>query len=101
MKSTFTSTKTTKKKKNKKKKRRKKKKLYKLRPATRLITCANHGNDVHEIHTVYNILQDPQMVLLSEKGAHGVSVWREKVDGIATEAPLALIGVTRCAMKPN
>ena len=34
---------------------------------------------VHEIQTVYNILQDPQMVLLSEKGAHGVSVRREKV----------------------
>ena len=28
---------------------------------------------VHEIQTVYNILQDAQLVLLSEKGAHGVS----------------------------
>ena len=26
-----------------------------------------------------NVVQDPQMVLLSEKGAHGVSVRREKV----------------------
>ena len=34
---------------------------------------------VHEVQTVYNVLQDPQMVLLSEKGAHGVSVRCEKV----------------------
>ena len=34
---------------------------------------------VHEIQTVYNVVQDPQMVLLSEKGAHGVSVRREQV----------------------
>ena len=34
---------------------------------------------VHEIQTVYNVVQNPQMILLSEKGAHGVS-WRcEKV----------------------
>ena len=34
---------------------------------------------VHEIQTVYNVVQEPQMVLLSEKEAHGVSVRREKV----------------------
>ena len=34
---------------------------------------------VHEIQTVYNVVQDPLMVLLSEKGAHSVSVRREKV----------------------
>ena len=34
---------------------------------------------VHEIQTVYNVVQNPQMVLLSKKGAHGVSVRREKV----------------------
>ena len=28
---------------------------------------------VHEIQTVYNVVQNPQMILLSEKGAHGVS----------------------------
>ena len=26
-------------------------------------------SNVHEIQTVYNVVQDPQMVLLSEKGA--------------------------------
>ena len=34
---------------------------------------------VHDIQTVYYVVQDTQMVLLSEKGAHGVSVRREKV----------------------
>ena len=34
---------------------------------------------VHEIQTVYNVVQDPQMVLLSKKGAHVVSARREKV----------------------
>ena len=34
---------------------------------------------VHESQTVYHVVQDPQMVLLSEKGAHSVSVRREKV----------------------
>ena len=34
---------------------------------------------VHEIQTVYNVVQDHQKVLLSEKGGHGVSVRREKV----------------------
>ena len=34
---------------------------------------------IHEIQTVYNVVQAPQMVLLSEDGAHGVSVRREKV----------------------
>ena len=34
---------------------------------------------VHELQTVYNEVQDPQMVLLSEKGEHGVSVRCEKV----------------------
>ena len=36
-------------------------------------------SNVHEVQTIYNVVQDPQMVLLSEKGAHGVSVRREKV----------------------
>ena len=36
-------------------------------------------SNVHEVQTVYNVVQDPQMVLLSEKGAHGVSVRCEKV----------------------
>ena len=34
---------------------------------------------VHEIQTVFNVAEDPQMVLLSPKGACGVSVRREKV----------------------
>ena len=34
---------------------------------------------VHKIWTVYNVTQNPQMVLLSEKGAHGVSSRCEKV----------------------
>ena len=34
---------------------------------------------VHEIQTVYNVVQTPQMILLSEKGAHGVSLRCEKV----------------------
>ena len=29
---------------------------------------------VHEIQTVYDVVQHPQMILLSEKGAHGVSL---------------------------
>ena len=29
---------------------------------------------VHEIQTAYNVVQNPQMILLSEKGAHGVSM---------------------------
>ena len=36
-------------------------------------------SNVHEMQTVYNVVQDPQMVLLSEKGAHAVSVGCEKV----------------------
>ena len=34
---------------------------------------------VHEVETVYEVVQDPQMVLLSETGVHGVSARREKV----------------------
>ena len=34
---------------------------------------------VHEIQTVSNVVQNPQMILLSEKGAHGVSSRCEKV----------------------
>ena len=34
---------------------------------------------VHEIQTVYDVVQNPQMILLSEKGAHGVSSMCEKV----------------------
>ena len=37
-------------------------------------------SNVHEVQTVYNVVQDPQMVLLSEKGAHGVSARCEKVN---------------------
>ena len=36
-------------------------------------------SNVHEVQTVYNVVQDPQMVLLSKKGAHGVSGRCEKV----------------------
>ena len=36
-------------------------------------------SNVHEVQTVYNVVQDPQMVLLSKKGSHGVSVRCEKV----------------------
>ena len=36
-------------------------------------------SNVHEVQTVYNVVQDPQMVLLSKKGAHDVSVRCEKV----------------------
>ena len=47
---------------------------------TRLITCAMAMmSNVHEVQTVYDVVQDPQMVLLSEKGVHGVSVRCEKV----------------------
>ena len=34
---------------------------------------------MHEVQTVYSVVQDPQMVLLSKKGAHGVIVRCEKV----------------------
>ena len=34
---------------------------------------------VHEIQTVYHVIQNPQMVLLSEKGAHGVNARCEEV----------------------
>ena len=34
---------------------------------------------VHEIQTVYNVVHNPQMILLSESGAHGVSSRCEKV----------------------
>ena len=34
---------------------------------------------VHEIQTVYNVVQNPQMILLNEEGAHGVSSRCEKV----------------------
>ena len=34
---------------------------------------------VHEVQTAYNVVQNPQMVLLSEKRAHGVSARPEKV----------------------
>ena len=34
---------------------------------------------VHEIETAYNVVQNPKMVLLSTKGAHGVSARCEKV----------------------
>ena len=34
---------------------------------------------VSEVDTVSNVVQNPHMVLLSEKGAHGVSARREKV----------------------
>ena len=43
---------------------------------TRLITCANHGNNV--VQTVYNVVQNPHVVLLSRKGAHGASARCEK-----------------------
>ena len=33
---------------------------------------------VHDIQTVYHVVQNPQMVLLSEKGAHGVNARCEK-----------------------
>ena len=36
-------------------------------------------SNVHKVQTVYKVVQDPQMVLLSKKGAHGVSVRCEKV----------------------
>ena len=34
---------------------------------------------VRENQTVYNVVQNPQMILLSEKGAHGVSARCEEV----------------------
>ena len=50
---------------------KKKKDFTKLRPANKLITCANHGNmsHVHEVQTVYKVVQNRQMALLlvSEK----------------------------------
>ena len=38
-----------------------------------------------KIQTVCNVVQDPQMVLLSEKGAHGVSARREEVCMLMTQ----------------
>ena len=32
----------------------------------------------HEIQTVYHVVENPQMILLCDKGAHGVSARREK-----------------------
>ena len=55
--------------------------FYKLRPANKtdhLPTMATMSN-LHEVQTVHNVVQDPQMVLLSKQGAHGVSVRCEKV----------------------
>ena len=48
---------------------------------TRLITCANHGNNVicSEVETVYDVVLNPQMILLCEKGAHGESVRCEQI----------------------
>ena len=42
---------------------------------------------VHKVHTVYDLVQDPQMVLLSEKEAHGVSVRRENLHAVASKEP--------------
>ena len=42
-------------------------------------------SNVHEVQTVYNVVQDPQMVLLSKKGAHGVSVRCEKRRSLITD----------------
>ena len=41
--------------------------------------CQPMISNVHEVQTVYNVVQDPQIVLLSEKGAHGVSARRKKL----------------------
>ena len=34
---------------------------------------------VHEVKTVYNVVQNPQMILLREKGAHGASARCEQI----------------------
>ena len=44
---------------------------------------------VHEIQTVYNVVQNPQMILLSEKGAHGVSSRCEKVGMLLPQGAMA------------
>ena len=53
--------------------------FYKLRPANKTDHLCAIMSYVHEIETVYNVVQNPKMVLLSEKGAHGVSARCEKV----------------------
>ena len=59
--------------------------FYKLRPANKtdhlclivpIMAILSYG---HETQTVYNVDQNPQMILLSKKGAHGVSSRCEKV----------------------
>ena len=51
---------------------------------------------VHEIQTVYNVVQNPQMVLLSEKGAHGAmaSARCEKACMLTTLLPPRRMGNT-------
>ena len=34
---------------------------------------------VHEVQTVYDVVQNPQMILLCEKGAHGDSARCEQI----------------------
>ena len=56
--------------------------FYKLRPANKtdhFVPIMAILSYVHEIQTVYNVVQNPQMILLSEKGGHGVSSRCEKV----------------------
>ena len=45
---------------------------------------------VHEIQTVYNVVKNPQMILLSEKGAHGVSSRCEKVGMLLPQRSYAI-----------
>ena len=60
----------------KKKQKKKKKKFTGFGQPTRLITCANDANDVicsckMDMKKVYHVVQDPQMVLLSERMGAG------------------------------
>ena len=65
---------------------RQKKEFYKLRPANKtdhfvpIMAIMYIMSYVHEIHLAgaYNVVQNPQMVLPSEKGARGVSARSEK-----------------------
>ena len=61
------------------------KEFYKLRPANKTDHLCQSWQHCHmfmkfrQSTDVYNVVQNPQVILLSEKGAHGVSSRCEKV----------------------
>ena len=58
---------------------------------------------VHEVQTVYDVVQNPQMILLCEKGVHGDSATSENVtasrEGAVISSEHALSGCC-CRSRP-